>query len=142
MTERPLRLIKGEDNPSSPADIALNYIDKLRLVYGTKEYPVRFTETSINNDFALTTKLEDTNTQLPFVKNGILIAVFTIRYLDSPEDNIMDHERYELRRIKSSTGLYKREVNDHNESVHIPCSPQEEELLSEVINILGRQKTK
>jgi hypothetical protein len=140
MIERPLRLIKGEDNPSSPTDIALNYIDKLRSDYGIKEYRVRFTETSINNDFDLITDLEDTNTQLPFVRNGILIAVFTIRYLDSPEDNIMDHERYELRRIKSSTGLYKREVNDHNESVHIPCSPQEEELLAEVINILGRQK--
>ena len=140
MTERPLRLIKGENSPSSPADIALNYMDKLRSDYGTKEYRVRFTERSINNDFALTTKLEDTNIQLPFVENGILIAVFTISFLDNPEDNVMNHERYELRRIKSNTGLYKRVVNEDHESVHIPCAPQEEELLAAVINSLDQQK--
>ncbi len=120
MTENPFKLIKGENLSPHPAEVALDYIDKVLVNNPYCDLPLTIQEASLGNDFILSVKVEDTSTQLPFVKNGIQIAIFNINYLNdhsSFEDSVMEHDRFELRQVKGVIDLYKRSVHD-NQFVH------------------------
>jgi len=142
MTEKPFKLISGEANRANPAEIARGYVYDILDENPYKDLPFSHEAQHEELGLVLNTIIKDTRNSLPFVKDGILIAVFNIIHLPqlpSGEDNVMGHDRFELRQVKGIIDIYKRQVFE-DRFVHELCTPAEKNLLAQAIEILNQQK--
>lgn len=142
MKERLLKIVSSEHLKPEPAGVALNYIDAIMAQNINKELPFTYEDKSPGAGFALNTKLEDTHSSLPFVKNGILIAVFNLIHLptlENGEGNIGGEDNFELRQIKGVIDIYRPILDDVETNSEL-CTSEEKNLLVTAIQILNDQK--
>ena len=144
MRERLLKLVGSEHLKPEPAGVALNYIDQIMAQNINNDLPFSYEDKSPSAGFALNTKLEDTQSSLPFVKNGILIAVFNLIHLptlENGEDNIGGENNFELRQIKGAIDIYRPFQNEEDSFSEL-CTSEEKNLLVAAIQILNDQKNR
>ena len=143
MSERRFTLIQGEVENEVPTRSAVQlcyeYFLELEPLKFENDLPHLVSVQSTDGQFELDTILEDTNVQFPFSPNGVLIAVFVLKFADLKEEGVLGHERYELRKVKGSLDLYKRVV-ENQVSSHELCTKEEKDLIQTVLQQVYNEK--
>jgi hypothetical protein len=143
MSERRFTLIQGEVKNEVPTQSAVQlcyeYFLDLEPLKFEHDLPYVVSVESADGQFKLDTILEDTNIQFPFSPNGVLVAVFVLKFADLKDKGVLGHERYELRQVKGSLDLYKRVV-ENQVSSHEHCTKEEKVLIQTALSQLNNEK--